>query len=57
MIKSISYRLTLGLSLLFSVANLSAADTLVVAWDAAFGHMENTIMADTSADGTQAHDV
>ena len=57
MIKSISYRLTLCLSLLFSVANLSAADTLVVTWDAAFGHMENTIMADTSADGTQAHDV
>ena len=46
MIKSISYRLTLCLSLLFSVANLSAADTLVVTWDAAFGHMENTIMAD-----------
>jgi len=57
MIKSISYLLTLCLSLLFSVANLSAADTLVVAWDAAFGHMENTIMADTSADGTQANDV
>jgi hypothetical protein len=57
MIKSIFYRLTLSLSLLFSVASLSAADTLVVAWDAAFGHMENSIMADTSADGTQAHDV
>ena len=36
---------------------MSAADTLVVTWTGTPGEFENTIMADTSADGTQAHDV
>jgi len=56
MMKSISYRLTLCISVLFSIANLSA-DTLTVTWTGAIGELETTIMADTSADGTQAHDV
>ena len=56
MMKSISYRLTLCICVLFSVANLSA-DTLTVTWTGAIGELETTIMADTSADGTQAHDV
>ena len=56
MMKSISYRLTLCTCVLFSVANLSA-DTLTVTWTGAIGELETTIMADTSADGTQAHDV
>ena len=56
MIKSISYRFTLCLSLLFSVANLSA-DTLTVTWTGAIGELETTIMADTLADGSQAHAV
>ena len=57
MIKMISNRFILSLSVLFSVATLSAADTLVVTWTGTPGEMENTIMADTSADGTQANDV
>jgi len=57
MIKMISNRFILSLSVLFSVATLSAADTLVVTWTGTPGEMENTIMADTSADGTQAHHV
>ena len=56
MIKSISYRFTLCLCLLFSVANLSA-DTLTVTWTGAIGELETTIMADTLADGSQAHAV
>ena len=56
MIKSISYRFTLCLGLLFSIANLSA-DTLTVTWTGAIGELETTIMADTLADGTQAHAV
>ena len=56
MMKSISYRFVLCLCVLFSVANLSA-DTLTVTWTGAIGELENTIMADTSADGSQAHDV
>ena len=57
MIKTISNRFILSLSVLFSVATLSAADTLVVTWTGTPGEMENIIMADTSADGTQANDV
>ena len=57
MIKTISNRFILSLSVLFSVATLSAADTLVVTWTGTPGEMENTIMADTLADGTQANDV
>jgi len=56
MMKSISYRLTLSICVLFSVANLSA-DTLTVTWTGAIGELETTIMADTSTDGTQMHDV
>ncbi|MFL3014155.1 MAG: T9SS type A sorting domain-containing protein [Candidatus Neomarinimicrobiota bacterium] len=57
MIKMISNGFILSLSVLFSVATLSAADTLVVTWTGTPGEMENIIMADTSADGTQANDV
>ena len=57
MIKMISNRFILGLSVLISSVSLSAMDTLVVTWTGTPGEMENTIMADTSADGTQAHDV
>ena len=59
MIKTISNRFILGLSVLISVSTLMADghDTLVVTWTGTPGEFENTIMADTSADGTQAHDV
>ena len=57
MIKMLSNRFVLSFCVLISVATLSAADTLVVTWTGAPGEFENTIMADTSADGTQAHDV
>jgi len=57
MMKSISYRFALCFCVLFSVVNLSVADTLTVAWTGTPGNLETTIMADTSADGTQAHAV
>ena len=57
MIKTISNRFILAFSVLISSATLSAMDTLVVTWTGTPGEMENTIMADTSADGSQAHDV
>ena len=59
MIKTISNRFILGLSVLISVSTLMADghDTLVVTWTGTPGEFENTIMADTSADGTQAHEV
>ena len=57
MIKMLSNRFILSFCVLISVATLSAADTLVVTWTGTPGEFENTIMADTSADGTQAHDV
>ncbi len=59
MIKTISNRFILSLSVLISGSTLMADghDTLVVTWTGTPGEMENTIMADTSADGTQAHDV
>ena len=59
MIKTISNRFILSLSVLIFGSTLMADghDTLVVTWTGTPGEMENTIMADTSADGTQAHDV
>ena len=59
MIKTISNRFIFSLSVLISVSTLMADghDTLVVTWTGTPGEFENTIMADTSADGTQAHDV
>jgi len=59
MIKMISNRFILSLSVLISVSTLKADghDTLVVTWTGTPGEFENTIMADTSADGTQAHEV
>jgi len=57
MVKSIYSRFALGLCVLFSVTSLSAADTLTVAWTGTPGNLETTIMADTSEDGSQAHDV
>lgn len=55
----ISNRFILSLSVLISVSTLIADghDTLVVTWTGTPGEFENTIMADTSADGTQAHEV
>ena len=55
----ISNRFILSLSVLISVSTLKADghDTLVVTWTGTPGEFENTIMADTSADGTQAHEV
>ena len=50
MIKTISNRFILSLCVLFSLGTLSAADTLVVTWTGTPGEMENTIMADTSAE-------
>ena len=50
--------LTIVLAIAF-VVPLSADghDTLLVAWSSTPGHLENTIGADTTATGEQAHDV
>ena len=54
MIKAISSRILIIASLMSFVL---AQDTMMVAWSGTPGYLESTIMGDTLADGTQAHDV
>ena len=54
MIKAISSQVLIIASLMSFVL---AQDTMMVAWSGTPGYLESTIMGDTLADGTQAHDV
>ena len=55
MLKSIISRLALVVAIIPALS--FAQDTLVVEWSATPGHLESTIMGDTTSDGAQAHSV
>jgi len=54
MLRSLLIRLAIAFMI---PGSLIAQDTLLVAWEATPGHLENTIGADTTATGEQAHHV